>query len=450
MSTYTSVPPRALPTGWLRASLAGVEAVVLTWLATAAVALFAYAVTASNPQLGGATWTDAVSVATHTYFLAFFRPVATGLGSVSLAPTLLTVLVVVLAAGAARRLEATGIRHVLFTMAGAFLASMLIAMIAGAGLRLTGAAALSAIAAGLGASSALGAPARALDSPEWRGSIVGRVRAALQRIPDWARAAVAQARALGWAWLALSGLALVGAVAAAWHRVMQVQGAITEGTSDVLGLWLAQIGYLPNTLVWAFGYLSGAGYTIGPVRFAPGVDATGLLPAVPILAGGPHSAWSPWIVCAPIVVSAALGVWHTRRTPEPSVVRTLVKATVVGGVAVAGASLAALVTSGAVGAGAFAHTGVSPLAMAGMTALTGALPYVLGAVGAHRDTLAFAGAQSRRAAGEVKTRTGELKTRAHELTTRAGEQRAAHRAAREESATTWPETTETEPHSPRE
>ncbi|WP_143180434.1 DUF6350 family protein [Bowdeniella nasicola] len=385
MSTFTTTSPRFLPVGWLRATLAGVEAVVLTWLAVASVALIAYTSTATAPQLGNATWTAALKIATGAFFLAFGQPIETSIGPISLAPSLLTLLVGLLSYAACRRLDGTGLRQLWCTGAGASAAAVMIGAIAGTGLRSLAAAVVAGIVAALGNLAAMGPEERALDSNEWNGHY-RTVRRLLERLPGWMRRAVSEAIRGIW-WLSLLGLAaFVAAVIAAWHRVSYATTGLSESVADTIAIWLAQLGYLPTAVTWAFGWLTGAGYSVGPVRFAPGQDATGLLPAVPILGAGPRSAWSMAMLLVPAIAVLALALWHNHRRGEETLSAASLKAVTVAVLLVAAAVLAAVVTSGAVGRGLLARNGVWPLHMLAFSLLAIALPYVLGTVLSHPAT----------------------------------------------------------------
>lgn len=398
----TTSPPRILPEGWLRAALAGVEAVVLTWLAVAAVSLIAYAATATSPQLGNATWTSAMDVATSAFFLAFALPISTHLGPLTLAPTFVTLLVGVLAFAASRRLDAAGLRQLWCTGAGASAGVFVIGAIAGMGLSSLPSAVAAGIVAALGNLAALPPAERALTSSQWDGALAP-VRRVLERLPDWLRRAWPDAMWALW-WLAGLGLmGLVTAIATAWHRVSYATGGLTDSGLDTAAIWLAQLGYLPTLITWALGWLIGAGYSIGPVRFVPGTDATGLLPAVPVLGAGPHSAWSGWISLIPAAVMLALAIWRTRRHGEASLIASMLKAVASSVVLLASLVLAATLTSGAIGNGVSARNGVWPLHMLAFGALVIVAPYLIGVAISHPDSLAWL----RGVVGSARTRVGD-------------------------------------------
>ena len=185
-------------------------------------------------------------------------------------------------------------------------------------------------------------------------------------------------------------------------------GEVVRGLSlDAVGgvvYAVAQLVYLPNLLVWAVAWLSGAGFVVGSgTRFAPDEVVGGPMPAVPLLGALPT--WSgPYLALAApallVVVGAAVGFYLHRRAPagawwhQPAAVGTCALAT-----AVATAVLVAA-ASGSAGPGRLGVVGavwwqVGPL-VGGLVGLGAALVALPGsAVLRHRARVAVGqGAQS--------------------------------------------------------
>ncbi len=162
------------------------------------------------------------------------------------------------------------------------------------------------IAAGFGAARAL---------RPW-----GRLAA---QLPPATRSLVAGAAA-GLAILGGAG-SIVTALALAGHlpEYAAVYGLLNPGLVGGALLLLAQVGYLPNAIVWAIAYLLGPGFAVGAgTVVAPTGSALGTLPAFPLLAaipGGPHGAGPAWLTAVlmaiPYLAGAAAGLVAIRAVP---------------------------------------------------------------------------------------------------------------------------------------
>ncbi|MDR3069081.1 MAG: DUF6350 family protein [Cellulomonas sp.] len=120
-------------------------------------------------------------------------------------------------------------------------------------------------------------------------------------------------------------VALAGLLVAAWVVVGSgTVGEVVRGLSlDPVGgvvYAVAQLAYLPNFLVWAVAWLSGAGFVVGSgTRFAPDEVIGGPMPAVPLLGALPT--WSGpacLALVAPavlVLVGVVIGICLHRRAP---------------------------------------------------------------------------------------------------------------------------------------
>jgi hypothetical protein len=92
-------------------------------------------------------------------------------------------------------------------------------------------------------------------------------------------------------------------------------------------LLLAQIGYVPNAMVWAICYTLGPGFAFGTgTVVAPTGSALGSLPMLPMLAAlpaGPHSAVAGWasvfLLSVPYLAGAFGGLLTARAVPALAV-----------------------------------------------------------------------------------------------------------------------------------
>lgn len=140
------------------------------------------------------------------------------------------------------------------------------------------------------------------------------------QIPVLARRGLAPA---GEALAALSvGSALiVAALIAMRHaRIETLYAALDAGPVGVAVLTLGQLLMLPNLMVWALGWASGAGMSIGTVHVGWERTTSGDLPLIPILAALPEPGamptWAWLIVIFPMVVGAWLGFRGARSAPR--------------------------------------------------------------------------------------------------------------------------------------
>lgn len=169
--------------------------------------------------------------------------------------------------------------------------------------------------------------------------------------------------------LGLSGLTGGAAVVLVVSLIMsltaatKVGEALAPGVADGIGLLVLCLAFFPNALICAFGYASGAGFSVGAASFSPFGSTTGSLPAVPLLAAVPeHAGASPLGLLAllvPLGTGALLG-WLAARRLEFGANRLLICAAATLAIAVTGSLIAGLAGGGVTG-GRWADSGVSPL-----------------------------------------------------------------------------------------
>jgi len=162
------------------------------------------------------------------------------------------------------------------------------------------------VAAGLGAARALAPWAQlgALMSPRARAVLTGTAGAMAVLI-----AAGAMATAL--------------ALAADVHRFSDVYGTLDPGFVGAGLLLLAQIGYLPNAVLWAVAYMLGPGFAVGAGTVAaPTGSVLGPMPAFPLLAvlpAGAHGSGPSWLgavmLAVPYLAGFAGGLLVVRIAP---------------------------------------------------------------------------------------------------------------------------------------
>jgi hypothetical protein len=130
--------------------------------------------------------------------------------------------------------------------------------------------------------------------------------------------------AVSLALLAAAG-ALLTAMALASHvgDFGSVNGLLAPGVVGAGLLFLAELAYLPNAIIWAIAYLLGPGFAVGAGTIvAPTGSALGPLPAFPLLAAlpqGPHGSGPGWLtvllLAAPYLAGAVGGLLIVRVAP---------------------------------------------------------------------------------------------------------------------------------------
>lgn len=122
--------------------------------------------------------------------------------------------------------------------------------------------------------------------------------------------------------LLVLGLALlVAAVITHWERVDALTASLEAGPAGTVLLWILQVAFLPNLVVWSTSWLLGAGFTFGVDSVvSPAVTDLGLLPAIPLLgalpsegAGSIHPLW--WLLGG-VVAGVVAALWAVRQRPR--------------------------------------------------------------------------------------------------------------------------------------
>ena len=105
-----------------------------------------------------------------------------------------------------------------------------------------------------------------------------------------------------------TALALAGDV----HKFGAVYDLLGPGVVGAGLLFLAQLAYLPNAVLWAIAYMLGPGFAVGAgTVVAPTGSVTGALPAFPLLAvlpGGTPGSGSGWIGALVLAVPYLAGI----------------------------------------------------------------------------------------------------------------------------------------------
>jgi hypothetical protein len=81
------------------------------------------------------------------------------------------------------------------------------------------------------------------------------------------------------------------------------------GVGNALGMLLLSIGYLPNAMVAATGFVAGPGFSLGTVAVSPVEFSGGAVPGLPLLAALPEqqASWWPALFVVPLGVGVLVG-----------------------------------------------------------------------------------------------------------------------------------------------
>ncbi len=125
-----------------------------------------------------------------------------------------------------------------------------------------------------------------------------------------------------------AGAILAGAsLATSMGSFRSLNSALAPGAVGAVLLLLAQIGYVPNAIIWAVCFALGPGFAFGAgTVVAPTGSALGSLPMLPMLAAlpsGAHSSVPAWasvaVLCLPYLAGVFGGLLTVRTAPIPAI-----------------------------------------------------------------------------------------------------------------------------------
>ena len=363
------------PVGAVGAALSGAGAALLSLLGVALPVLLTWAVSPDT----AATWGQAVRVSADGWLLLHHVELVVPGGSVSLPPLGLTVAPALACWWAGRRIAAghldddlvPGVRRGAAPSPRA-LAVPVAAMAVGYALVLTAVALLArgdgvrpvawqAPVAGLVlALGAGGAAALRHGRPSPAAAVAEAVRLPA-RLRRCARPAAMASTSL----VALGALAVAGALLVHHDRVLSLHRALDPGVVGGAVLTVAEVGVLPNLVLFAVAWLAGPGFAVGvATSVTPAGSTLGLLPLVPLLGAVPATGALPaltWAVVAlPVLVGAGAGWVVARRRPtEASRLDVVADGLTCAALTAAALAAALAVAGGAAGPGALATVGAS-------------------------------------------------------------------------------------------
>lgn len=191
---------------------------------------------------------------------------------------------------------------------------------------------------------------------------------AVRRYLDPIAVAGLRAGALGLAGLiAAGGLTLLLATALSVSTVADLFAELAPGAGSGTGLWLLSLGYVPNAVVMAMGFVTGPGLQLGSVEIGPFSYTGGGVPPFPLLGALPdeQALWWPVLMLLPAAVGAGVG-WSLRACHEDPMAR-LRTVGVAGALVGFAAVVAGFLAGGRLAAGAFDPVGI-PLGVVSIAA----------------------------------------------------------------------------------
>ena len=290
----------AVPRGWARGVLAGVEAAFAGWGLITVFTMIAYLTLRSNSWMNDTTPRDALGLGGDLWAAVIGGTSVVGDVHYRAIPTLMGALLVVLVRILLRTTAGYPRSAALFAVPGFLLTSWLLA----------------------GASG--------IHSHWWTGTIGGVLIPLIGSVwfvasgysrdheapsmQHWISGGLKLGGLSAVVLAAASFIASIIALVAGWSRMAGIQellGASSAAdTSFIVG---GQALFAPTIMAWAAAWWSGAGFlTATDSLHSPAVAGAGPIPPIPLLGSVPQTAPGMWVILAPIALGIGLGVVAAR------------------------------------------------------------------------------------------------------------------------------------------
>ena len=290
----------AVPRGWARGVLAGVEAAFAGWGLIAVFTMIAYLTLRSNSWMNDTTPRDALGLGGDLWAAVIGGTSVVGDVHYRAIPTLMGALLIVLVRILLRTTAGYPRSAALFAVPGFLLTSWLLAGASGihshwwtgtiGGVLIPLIGSVWFVASGY---------SRDHEAPSMQHWISGGLKLGGLSVVVLAAA---------------SFVASVSALVAGWSRMAGIQellGASSAAdTSFIVG---GQALFAPTIMAWAAAWWSGAGFlTATDSLHSPVVAGAGPIPPIPLLGSVPQTAPGMWVILAPIALGIGLGVVAAR------------------------------------------------------------------------------------------------------------------------------------------
>ncbi|WP_353066456.1 cell division protein PerM [Arcanobacterium hippocoleae] len=350
------------------------QALCVSLLGTILVAVCCYVLTAAAPILGDVTWSDAAQFGAAWWLTGFGGQVKFAAGTLSLIPSLLTLLTL---AGIYFPLKKAQLNTWNEVAVAAFSGVPLIA--------------LTGLFSGA-------------DGPWWT-AIIGIIvlntiisiylaRAALifsRKLPEFVDSGLQITKFILAIYFGAALLTLIIFAGFGAGQAIEIQGMYHQGIFGNIGIVFVQLLYLPILFIWAGAWMVGAKIALGAGSYASILGSQiGLLPAIPLLGVIPGPVFgNVWMLLVPLFVFFTAGIVLVLilRRKYPVLRQFASAAAFAVLVSVFGIELVGVLAAGSLGPGRMSEFGAQPTDLAWHTLLLFALPLYAGMMFAHPVTL---------------------------------------------------------------
>ena len=290
----------AVPQGWARGVLAGVEAAFAGWGLITVFTMIAYLTLRSNSWMNDTTPRDALGLGGDLWAAVIGGTSVVGGVHYRAIPTLVGALLIVLVRILLRATAGFPLSAALFAVPGFLLTSWLLAGASGIYSHWW--------------TGTLGAILIPLIGSVWfvaSGYSRDNEAPAMQH---WISGGLKLGGLSVLALVAASAVASVIALVAGWSRMAGIQEILGAASgADTAFIVGAQLLFAPTVMAWAASWWSGAGFlTATDSLHSPVVAGTGPIPPIPLLGAVPETAPGMWVILAPIALGIGLGVVASR------------------------------------------------------------------------------------------------------------------------------------------
>ena len=290
----------AVPQGWARGVIAGVEAAFAGWALITVCTMIAYLTLRSNTWMNDTTPRDALGLGGDLWAAVIGGTSVVGGVYYRAIPTLAGALLIVLVRLLLRNTAGFPRSAALFAVPGFLLTSWLLAGTSGTHAHWW--------------TGTIGGVLIPLIGSVW---FVASRYARDHEAPTMQHWISGGLKLGGVSVLVLAGASLVAAIVAlvaGWSRMAGIQEILGAASgADTAFIVGAQLAFAPTVMAWAASWWSGAGFlTATDSLHSPAVAGTGPIPPIPLLGAVPETAPGMWVVLAPIALGVGLGVVAAR------------------------------------------------------------------------------------------------------------------------------------------
>ena len=290
----------AVPQGWARGVLAGIEAAFAGWALITVFTMIAYLTLRSNSWMNDTTPRDALGLGGDLWAAVIGGTSVVGGVHYRAIPTLVGALLIVLVRLLLRNTAGFPRSAALFAVPGFLLTSWLLAGASGIYSHWW--------------TGTLGAILIPLIGSVWFvASGYSRDNEA-PSMQHWISGGLKLGGLSVLALVAASAVASVIALVAGWSRMAGIQEILGAASgADTAFIVGAQLLFAPTVMAWAAAWWSGAGFlTATDSLHSPTVAGAGPIPPIPLLGAVPETAPGMWVILAPIALGIGLGVVAVR------------------------------------------------------------------------------------------------------------------------------------------